>query len=72
MRAPMSGLIVDVLVADGVEVHKGQKLLVLEAMKTQQPFAAPFDGKVTKVLVQKGQQVAEGAILVVVEATVAA
>ena len=66
-RAPMPGLIVDVLVAVGDKVAKGQKLIVLEAMKTQQPFNAPFDGTVTAMNATKGAQVNDGELLVVVE-----
>ncbi len=68
MHAPMPGLIVDVLVAEGASVKKGQKLLVLEAMKTQQPFNAPFDGTVKKLSAKKGDQVVEGALLALVVA----
>lgn len=68
IRSPMPGMIVEVFVSKGDTVVKGQKLLVLEAMKTQQPFSAPFDGVVTEVGARAGKQVAEGAILVVVEA----
>jgi 3-methylcrotonyl-CoA carboxylase alpha subunit len=67
LRAPMPGLIVDVLCSEGDKVVKGDKLVVLEAMKTQQAFAAPFDGVVTKVAVSKGQQVADGDIMAAVE-----
>ena len=67
MHAPMPGLIVDVLAAEGDAVKKGQKILVLEAMKTQQPFASPFDGILKKLFVAKGTQVVEGALLAVVE-----
>lgn len=63
LRAPMPGQIVDVRVEEGAEVKKGDVLLVLEAMKTQQPFAAPFDGRVKRLLVAKGQQVVDGALL---------
>lgn len=66
-RAPMPGQIVDVLVATGDRVSKGQKLVVLEAMKTQQPFNAPFDGTVTTLNAIKGAQVKDGELLVVVE-----
>ncbi len=66
-RAPMPGQIVDVLVAEGDSVVAGQKLLVLEAMKTQQPFNAPFDGKVTKLSATKGAQVMSDELLAVVE-----
>jgi len=68
MRAPMPGQIVDLLVDIGQNVLKGEKLLVLEAMKTQQAFVAPFDGVVVSVGAAKGAQVAEGQSLVVVEA----
>jgi 3-methylcrotonyl-CoA carboxylase alpha subunit len=63
----MPGQIVDVLVAAGDTVSKGQKLIVLEAMKTQQPFNAPFDGTVITLNAVKGAQVKDGELLVVVE-----
>lgn len=62
--APMPGMIVEVLVSDGEVVTKGQKLLILEAMKTQQPIVAPFDGVVSELSVEKGRQVNEGDSLV--------
>ncbi|MBV6459758.1 MAG: hypothetical protein HONBIEJF_02911 [Fimbriimonadaceae bacterium] len=65
--APMPGLIVDVLVGNGEAVTKGQKLLILEAMKTQQPVSAPFDGVVENLGVAKGDQVVEGQLLVKVK-----
>ena len=66
-RAPMPGMIVDVLVAEGDKVVAGQKILVLEAMKTQQPFNAPFDGTVTRLNATKGVQVSGEDLLAVVE-----
>lgn len=68
LRAPMPGSVVDVRVQEGESVTKGQKLVVLEAMKTQQTFVAPFDGIVRQVAVATGQQVSENAILIVVVA----
>jgi len=67
MRAPMPGQIVDVLVSEGDGVEKGDKVLVLEAMKTQQSFNAPFDGVVKAIHVSKGDQVTDGQILAIVE-----
>lgn len=66
MRAPMPGQIVDVLATEGKSVKKGERILVLEAMKTQQPFVAPFDGTVSKIAVVKGQQVGDGELLALV------
>jgi biotin carboxyl carrier protein len=67
IRAPMPGQIVDVRVQTGQKVAKGDVLLVLEAMKTQQPFTAPFDGSVVALFVQVGTPVNEGDVLAKVE-----
>lgn len=67
LRAPMPGSIVEVYVEVGAIVKKGEKLLVLEAMKTQQAFFSPFDGTVALISVVKGQQVDDGRVLAVVE-----
>jgi biotin carboxyl carrier protein len=67
LRAPMPGLIVDVRVAQGDAVEKGDTILILEAMKTQQPFAAPFQGRVKELNVAKGDQVNDGQLLATIE-----
>jgi len=67
LRAPMHGQIVDVLVSQGDTVEKGQRLLILEAMKTQLPFSAPFDGIVALLPAAMGHSVAEGDLLARVE-----
>lgn len=67
IRAPMPGLIVEVFVEEGQWVSGGEKILVLEAMKTHQSFVAPFDGKVVKLVLAKGTQVAEGDVLAIIE-----
>ena len=48
----------------GMRVVKGQKLLILEAMKVETAFTAPFDGVVEAVQVRAGELVQEGAGLV--------
>ena len=65
--SPMPGVVVEVLVQLGQVVVKGDKLIVLEAMKTQQAFTAPFDGKIAQLSVSKGEQIAEGLIMASVE-----
>ena len=64
----MPGQIVDVRNSVGDAVKKGDTILVLEAMKTQQPFLSPFDGKVIAISVEKGDQVADGTVLAVIQA----
>ncbi|WP_156679460.1 acetyl/propionyl/methylcrotonyl-CoA carboxylase subunit alpha [Sphingomonas profundi] len=62
--APMPGRIVTVLVADGATVAKGERLVVLEAMKMEQALVAPFNGIVAELKAREGGQVAEGTLLV--------
>jgi 3-methylcrotonyl-CoA carboxylase alpha subunit len=61
--APMPGRIVALDVAQGGAVTRGQRLLVLEAMKLEHSLLAPCDGVVTELSVAGGQQVVEGALL---------
>lgn len=68
LRAGMPGLIVQVLVQQGQSVARAQKLLVLEAMKTQQPVLAPFEGVVSTLEVAAGAQVSEGQLLATIVA----
>jgi len=67
VKAPMPGLVVKVLVALGEEVTKGQRLVVLEAMKMENDVKAPRPGRVTNVAVDAGQPVNGGAELLVIE-----
>ena len=64
----MPGTVLEVAVAPGDEVRARQRLVVLEAMKMENPIAAPFDGTVTAVHVTAGDRVAGGAVLVELEA----
>jgi 3-methylcrotonyl-CoA carboxylase alpha subunit len=66
--APMPGKVIAVEVTEGQSVTKGQKLLVLEAMKMEQAMLAPFDGVVVDLKASVGAQVTEGTVLARVEA----
>jgi geranyl-CoA carboxylase alpha subunit len=68
VKAPMDGAIVDVLVAEGASVSKGQLLVVLEAMKMEHPLKAGVDGIVRRVGVSQGDQVKNRQLLVEIEA----
>jgi pyruvate carboxylase len=63
----MPGMVVTVDVRPGDAVTKGQKLLMLEAMKMQTTIVAPRDGKVREVLVKPGSQVETGDLLLRLE-----
>jgi 3-methylcrotonyl-CoA carboxylase alpha subunit len=64
LAAPIPGRVVQVLVAAGDSVSRGQVLVVLEAMKTEIRIAAPTDGKVGEVRCVAGETVEEGVDLV--------
>lgn len=64
VRAPLPGRIVRVLTAEGSEVEPGDRLLVIEAMKMQNPIFSEYHGAVTKVSVQDGEAVNTGDVLV--------
>lgn len=58
--APLPGLIREVLVSEGDQVKKGQKIMVLEAMKMENEINADSDGTITSLLVAKGDSVQGG------------
>jgi biotin carboxyl carrier protein len=64
VRAPMNGKIVAVLVAEGDAVVKGQRLVVVEAMKMQHELTAQVAGRVARLAVKTGDQVATRQVLV--------
>jgi acetyl-CoA/propionyl-CoA carboxylase, biotin carboxylase, biotin carboxyl carrier protein len=59
--SPMQGTIIKIAVADGERVSAGDVIVVLEAMKMEQPLTAHKDGTVTGLAVSVGQTVAAGA-----------
>ena len=67
IKTPLPGVIIDVKVAVGDVVKKGQTVVVLEAMKMENNINADRDGKVVAIQVAKGDTVADGAVLVVLE-----
>jgi pyruvate dehydrogenase E2 component (dihydrolipoamide acetyltransferase) len=63
-----AGDVLDVRVAAGDVVSKGQPLVEIEAEKSTVEVPAPVDGKITEVRVQKGERIEVGQVLALVEA----
>jgi len=63
-KAPMPGLVRQVLVKVGDTVAQGQAIVVMEAMKLQMTLAAGDDAVVEAVLAREGEMVSEGAELI--------
>lgn len=64
VKAPMPGIISEVRVASGTEVKTGDILVVIEAMKMENPLKATADAVVEAIFVQQGQEVSAGQVLV--------
>jgi len=64
IKAPMPGMVLNILVGEGTDVKKGDALLVLEAMKMENILKSPADGIVKKVSVKKGMAVEKNQILI--------
>lgn len=65
VNAPMPGTLLDVKVAVGASVKKGDILVILEAMKMENEILAPCDGTV-KQIAAKGAAVNSGDLLAVI------
>ncbi|MCU1424104.1 MAG: ATP-grasp protein [Microbacteriaceae bacterium] len=63
VKAPMQATIVKLSVSDGDVVVKGDLILVLEAMKMEQPITAHKDGTVSGVSASVGSTVSSGHVL---------
>ena len=65
--APLPGLVTTLAVNEGDVVEKGDRVLVIEAMKMQSTVYAPASGRISMLAVHPGQQVEAKDLLVVLE-----
>ncbi len=63
LTAPMQGTIVKIAIVEGQLVEAGDLVIVLEAMKMEQPITAHKSGTVTGLAAEVGQTVTSGAVL---------
>ena len=57
LLAPMPGLVIEILVAEGQEVQEGDVLVILESMKMQNELRAPRNGTVSQIQTQLNDNV---------------
>jgi acetyl-CoA/propionyl-CoA carboxylase biotin carboxyl carrier protein len=63
VTAPMQGTVVKVAVEEGQQVSAGDLVVVLEAMKMENPVTAHKDGTITGLSVEAGAAVTQGTVL---------
>jgi acetyl-CoA/propionyl-CoA carboxylase biotin carboxyl carrier protein len=63
LTSPMQGTIIKIAVQDGALVSPGETIVVLEAMKMEQPITAHKAGTVTNLAAEVGQTLASGAVI---------
>ena len=64
LKAPMPGLVLNVLVKNGDSIKKGDNLLVLEAMKMENIIKSPADLHVKMIRIKSGDKVEKGQVLI--------
>lgn len=65
--SPMPGKIIEIFVEEGSEVHEGDSLLILEAMKMQNEILSSCSGVVKKVNIKKDQNVMKDELMIEIE-----
>lgn len=63
IKAPMPGLVLEIMVSPGQQVQKGDPVMVLEAMKMENVLKSPSDGIVKKINVEQKQAVEKNQVL---------
>jgi biotin carboxyl carrier protein len=64
IKAPMPGMVLNILVTEGQEVKKGDALIILEAMKMENILKSPTDGVIKKIAINKGVAVEKNQLLI--------
>jgi len=67
LRAPMPGKILEVLVNEGDQVNEDDEVIILEAMKMENPIYAPAGGTVKEIKVKTNDSVETEQIMMVIE-----
>jgi len=67
VTALMPGTVAEILVKVGDQVKADDELLILEAMKMENPIVAPADGKVAEIKVAESDKVEANQVLIVLE-----
>jgi acetyl-CoA carboxylase biotin carboxyl carrier protein len=66
ITAPIAGKVWKILVKAGDQVQEGDELMVLEALKMENPIYAPVDGTIAGIKVSENDQVEANQVLLII------
>ncbi len=64
IKAPMPGLVLEIMVKEGDHLEKDTQVLILEAMKMENVIKSPGEGVVKEISVKNGDAVEKGQLLI--------
>ena len=64
VKAPMPGMVLNIVVTEGQEIKKGDPLIILEAMKMENVLKSPTDDIIKKIAVTQGVAVEKDQLLI--------
>lgn len=67
IKSPMPGMVLKVYKKSGDKIHRGEAIMVLEAMKMENEIKAPRDGIIAEIKVEQGKPVEKNVILFTIE-----
>ncbi len=67
LRAPMPGVVVEILVEEGQPVSEGDVLVIMESMKMKMQMRSLVSGQVKTIAIEPGQDVEKGNLLVAID-----
>ena len=67
IKAPIPGLIIDIMVKEGDSVTEGQVVVKMEAMKMENNITASSNGKIKSIDVKNGESILEGDVIMTLE-----
>ncbi|MCP4394203.1 MAG: acetyl-CoA carboxylase biotin carboxyl carrier protein subunit [Alphaproteobacteria bacterium] len=65
--APLAGKVISIEAEVGAVIEEDDEVIVVEAMKMEQPVYAPRDGKIIEIKVKEGDQLEEDDVIAIIE-----
>lgn len=67
LECPLAGKVLEILMEVGQQVAEDDEIMIIDAMKMENPVYSTESGTVKEIKVKVGDQVAEGQVLAIIE-----